>query len=139
MTGVIYDVMSGITAGWNELVIEKPTFLEGVEKFSTPIRERMPHGGGNTVYVTNVKAEPYFVDPTKTVKDVVYHINVEVVSSTGSYRDSMFNEVYRIIEATGITGYENRNIENYIHKNQFSYFTAELNFNIIKYNETVAR
>lgn len=139
MTTVIYDVISGITAGWNESVIELPTILEGVEKYSTNIRERMPHGGGNTVYVTNTKAEPRFVDPKKTVKDVVYHVNLEIVSSTGAYRDNMFDEVYRIVEATGITGYENRNIENYIHKNQFSYFTAELNFNMIMYNETVAR
>jgi len=139
MSNVIYDVISGIKANWNESVINKPTFFEGVEQYNKNIRENMPMGGGNTVFVSNPKTNPVFLDPERTRKDVTYHMNVKITSSTGSKRDSMFDEAYRIVEATGITDYDNRIIKDYQHKNEYNYFTAEINFSIVKYNESVAR
>lgn len=139
MTNVIYDVVSGIRSNWNESVIEKPTFFEGVEQYNQMINQNLPMGGANNIVVTNPKTEAIFVNPERSVRDVMYHMTVKISSNTGSNRDNMFDEAYRIVEATGITGYDNRYIEDYSHKNAYTKFTAQINFSIVNYNESVLR
>lgn len=133
---VINDVVDCLTGSWNEFTAELPTIAKGTEKFSRAVRD---YQAGDIVYVTNPRSFPLWIDPSREYKDTAYEVNIECVCETTGRRDEIFNEVYRIIEATGVSGYHNRIIHEYSKINQFQKFIAGLRFSIIKYGQSVAR
>jgi len=135
---VIDDICSDLSGNWNTGVIIRPSIFNGAEKFNKPLAQ-MHKGKENTVYVTNYRFYPKYTDPRRNYKDTVYMMDVEIVSNNTGDRDNMFYEVYRIVEATGISGYANREIEYGNMSNDFELFSSSLRFNIIKYNESVGR
>ena len=139
MTNVIDDVKDGIEENWNDSVIERPHVTNGADEYIKSVKGFLPLGDGEIVYITNPKTVPRYVDPRKEYKDVLYEVRVEMMANSAGARDKIFDEVYRIIEATGISTYENRDILEYTTENQHKRFSSRMRFQMMKYNELVSR